>query len=221
MSTINLTHPQNAKSSSSLMSVVTRVGSAMLEGAIPFAVYMLVKSTLHTSDIMALSIGTLVPAALSGIRFARSRSVDITSLIIIVSMVGSIIAALIGGSPQLLLIRESVIGALLGIALLISLLWSRPLFFYMMRQFRAGHDKEKLAAFNTLWSQPALLKVCRIVTIVWGLGCLGEFALRVAFVLTLSIPLVLALSSLVLPAIYGLMLLWTLWYVRHSQQRAR
>jgi len=216
--TIKLTNQQTKTSSFSVKQLAARLAPMMLEGSIPFAMYMIVKSTFNTSDVVALSVGTLVPVALSVFRFARNRRVDMMSLIILLSLVASIAAALIGGSPQLLLIRESAFGALFGMAFLVSLFLRRPLFFYLVRHFRAGNDAEKIAAFDMQWNQPRFRKGCRIATVVWGLGCLGEFALRVAFVYTLSVPLVLAISAIAFPVIYIAMAVWTLWYMRRMQR---
>jgi hypothetical protein len=202
---------------SSLMPLVKRFVPTIIEGSIPFATYMLVKSTFHTSDIIALSIGAVIPAVFSVVRFTRSRTIDIVSVLIMLGLVGSIIAALIGGSPQLLLIRESAVGAIMGLAFLVSLVFERPLFFYLARHFRAGNDPEKVAAFAKQWERPALRRAYRIITAVWGIGSLGEFALRIVLVFTLSIPLVLAISAIAFPLIYTLMGLWTMHYVRKAR----
>ena len=216
--TVKLTNQQTKTSSFSVKQLAARLVPTVIEGSIPFAVYMIVKATFNTSDVVALSIGTLVPVALSVFRFARNRRVDMMSLIIMLGLVASITAALIGGSPQLLLIRESAFGALFGMAFLISLFLRRPMFFYLMRHFRAGNDTGKIAAFDMQWNQLRFRKGCRIATVVWGLGCLGEFALRITFVYTLSVPMVLALSAIVFPAIYLTLAVWTLWYMRHMQR---
>ena len=216
--TVKLVNQQSTVTASSMKSLATRMVPMLLEGSIPFAVYMTVKATFNTSDVVALSIGTLVPVALSIFHFARNRRVDIMSLMIMLGLVASIVAALLGGSPQILLIRESAFGALFGLAFLGSLFMRHPLFFYLMRHFRCGNDAEKIAAFSMQWNQPKFRNACRIVTFVMGLGCLGEFALRVFFVLTMSVPMVLALSTVVFPAIYITMAVWTLWYMRRMQR---
>jgi len=218
-STVKLVNQSATSSTASAMkSLATHMVPMLLEGSIPFAVYMIVKSTFNTSDVVALSIGTLVPVALSIFHFARNRRVDSMSLMIMLGLVASIVAALLGGSPQILLIRESAFGALFGLAFLGSLFMRHPLFFYLMRHFRCGNDGEKIAAFTRQWNQPEFRNACRIVTVVMGLGSLGEFALRVFFVLTMSVPMVLALSTVVFPAIYITMAVWTLWYMRHIQR---
>ena len=216
--TVKLGNQQPGVTASSMKSLATRMVPMLLEGSIPFAVYMTVKATFNTSDVVALSIGTLVPVALSIFHFARNRRVDIMSLMIMLGLIASIVAALLGGSTQILLIRESAFGALFGLAFLGSLFMGHPLFFYLMRHFRCGNDAEKIAAFSLQWNQPKFRNACRIVTVVMGLGCLGEFALRVFFVLTMSVPMVLALSTVVFPAIYVTMAVWTLWYMRRMQR---
>ena len=217
--TVKLVNQRSATPSSvSMKNLVARMVPMLLEGSIPFAVYMIVKGTFNTSDVVALSIGTLVPAALSIFHFVRNRRVDIMSLMIMLGLVASIIAAVLGGSPQILLIRESAFGALFGLAFLLSLFMHHPLFFYLMRHFRCGNDAKKIAIFSAQWNQPRFRNACRLVTVVMGLGSLGEFALRVFFVLTMSVPMVLALSTVVFPAIYLTMAVWTLWYMRHIQR---
>ncbi|MEO8972918.1 MAG: VC0807 family protein [Ktedonobacteraceae bacterium] len=213
--TVKLANPQST--ASSMKSLATRMVPMLLEGSIPFAVYMTVKATFNTSDVVALSIGTLVPVALGAFRFARNRRVDIMNLLIMLGLVASIVAAVLGGSPQILLIRESAFGALFGLAFLVSLFLHHPLFFYLMRHFRCGNDAEKIAIFSRQWNQPKFRNACRLVTAVMGLGCLGEFALRVFFVLTMPVPMVLALSTVVFPAIYLTMAVWTMWYMRRVQ----
>jgi hypothetical protein len=212
--TLKLTRPQPATSSFSLKSTAKQMAITMLEGSLPFAAYMALKATLHTSDIIALSIGALIPAAFSVVRLVRNRRVDITSMIILLSIAASILAVAVGGSPQILLIRESAFGAVFGLVLLASLAFPRPLFFYMMRQMRAGNDSAKIAAFNEQWGSATMMRSHRIVTTVWGIGCLAEFALRVFFVFTLPVPVVLALSGIVFPVIYFGMFAWTVWYMR-------
>ena len=74
---------------------------------------------------------------------------------------------------------------------LTSLVWPRPLMFYIGRQFSVGEDPAKIAEFNALWQHPRARHTLRVMTLVWAIGWIGEFALRIAMVLRLSIPEVL------------------------------
>lgn len=124
-----------------------------------------------------------------------------------------------GGSPKLLLIRESFVSALIGLAFLISLALPRPLLFYISRQFATGGDPARIATFNQGWRLPTMRRGMRLMTLVWGVGTLGEFALRVVLVLTLTIPQVLAISGVLFPCIYGALLAWSFTYGRRLRQR--
>ena len=139
--------------------------------------------------------------------------------LVLVGIVVSILATLLGGDPKLLLIRESFITGALGMVCLTSLVWSRPLMFYIGRQFSAGEDPAKIAEFNALWQYPVARHTFRVMTIVWAIGWIGEFALRVAMVWTLSIPEVLVISPFVFNGITIGLIAWTLAYGRRQRQR--
>ena len=59
-----------------------------------------------------------------------------------------------------------------------------------------------------------------MLTIMWAFGWIGEFALRVVRVETLSIPHVLAVPPLVFSAFPVGLFVGTFSYVRHQRQRA-
>ena len=92
--------------------------------------------------------------------------------------------------------------------------------FYIGRQFSTGDDPAKVEAFNALWQYPGARRTFRVLTIVWAVGWMGEFALRVVLVETLSIPQVLVVSPIVFNGITIGMIAWTLAYVRRRRARA-
>jgi hypothetical protein len=57
------------------------------------------------------------------------------------------------------------------------------------------------------------------MTLVWALGWMGEFALRVLMVWKLSIPEVLAMSPFVFNGITIGLIAWTIAYTRRQRQR--
>jgi len=67
-----------------------------------------------------------------------------------------------------------------------------------------ANDPKKSEGFATLWQYSHFRHVICGGTIFWGLLLVGEFVLRVVMVLTLSIPIVLAVSPIVFNAfIFG------------------
>jgi hypothetical protein len=91
--------------------------------------------------------------------------------------------------------------------------------FFVGRQFSAGEDAAKLAEFNALWQYPRARHTFRVMTIVWAIGWIGEFALRVVMVETLSIPQVLAISPFVFNGLTLGLIAWTIAYARRQRQR--
>jgi hypothetical protein len=191
----------------------------LIDALCPLLVYQLLKQRTSASDTVALSVGALFPAANNIWTIIRKRHLDVVGVLVLVGIVGSLLAVLVGGSPRLLLIRESFISALIGLAFLISLALPRPLLFYVSRQFATGGDPARVAAFNQGWRSPTMRHGMRLMTLVWGVGTLGEFTLRVVLVLTLTVPQVLAISGVLFPAIYGALLAWSFAYGRRMRQR--
>ncbi len=67
---------------------------------------------------------------------------------------------------------------------------------------------------------PGARRLFRVLTIVWGLGWIGEFCLRVVMVWTLSIPQVLVISPFVFNGIFLGLITWNFAYVSRQRRRA-
>ncbi len=168
--------------------------SLLLNIAIPLALYFLVKRYVTSSEIVALSVASLFPLVDSIFSVVRHRSLDILAIVALLGTGTGIVGALLGGSADLILIRESFFTGALGLACFVSLLLPRPLMFYFGRHFMAGRDPVRLAQFNARWQHPYARFVHRLITIVWGCAFVGEFLIRVLLVVTLPHVLVLAIS---------------------------
>ena len=193
--------------------------SILIAGIFPFIIYQLLKSSTSVSDIEALALSA-VPAIIYGIvSIVRQRQLDLIAGFTLVGIAVTMIAAFIGGDPRLFLIRESFLTVALGIASLVSLLFKRPLWFYIFRYFVSGNDPERAAAFDANWQYALFRSYIRIVTIVWGVAYLGEFILRVILVYHLSIPQFLAISPFVFYGITIGVIAFTIAYGNRTRRR--
>lgn len=188
--------------------------SIVLNAVVPVVLYSLSKHYLAASEVVALSIAAIFPAVDSGWGVIRRRRLDVIALIALLSIAVSIVGVALGGSPKILLIRESFFTGALGLACFLSLLLPRPLMFYFGRQFMAGDDPVRIERFNAQWRKPAVRRLHRLITIVWGAAFGGEFILRVVLVLTLPPVVVLAVTPFVTGAVVALTIAWTFAYVR-------
>lgn len=190
-----------------------------LNATIPAALYLFAKHFISPAELTALLWATSFPLLKSAYGLIRRRELDPVALLILLGLVASVIAVLIGGDPHLLLIRESFFTGTFGLACLISLILPRPIMFYFGRYFMAGRDPQKRDTFNARWQDPTVRRAHRLVTVTWGLVYVGEFVLRVALVYNLSAPPVLAVSPFSTGLVTAGTIVWTFWYAHRVRNR--
>jgi hypothetical protein len=193
MSTVSQT-----TSSTKNINLRTLLISIALNAGIPFLLYRFALRYLSASEVVALSVAALFPAIHSIVGIVRHRRVDIIAVLVFAGLLVSIVLGSLTDNPKILLMRESFITGTLGVMCFVSLLFPKPLMFYFGRQFTAGNDPVKVAAFNATWQYPHARFVHRLITVVWGVAFVGEFLLRVLLVYTLPAATVLAVAPKVL-----------------------
>jgi len=130
-------------------------------------------------------------------------------VIVLLGICAGAIAILAGGSPRLLLMRESFFTALFGLACFGSLLLPRPMMFYFGRYFMAGRDPARRRRYEAGWALPEVRFASRLVTVVWGSVYLGEFATRVTLIFLVPVGWVLVISPLLLGSVTLVTIVWT------------
>ncbi len=207
---------QKAKRISTILGIVY---SIVINAVFPFLIYTLLKNYTQLSDFWALVISSIPPIIDSLVSVIRKGRIDLIAGVVLLGIAVSIILIFLGGSPRLLLIRESFFTAAFGLAYLVSFLFPRPLGFYFARHFVTGNVPEKVAWFNSLWQYPGFRSSMRLSTLVWGLGFVLEAVVRIFLVFTLPIAQFLLISPFVFYGILGGIMLWTVLYSRAGQRR--
>ncbi|SOE71758.1 hypothetical protein SAMN05446635_4183 [Burkholderia sp. OK233] len=174
----------------------------------------------HLGETGALIASAVPPIVWSLIELVRFRRVDALSIMVVAGIVLSVAAMALGGSPRMLLLRESLVSGAVGVVFLLSLPMRRPLIFYLARATVAREMEGGAERFETLWRErPALVSAMRLMTLVWGVGLTGETALRAWMALTWPIERFLMVSPFIGYGIYGALTLWTLWYRKSMRSR--
>ncbi|RAS24294.1 VC0807 family protein [Paraburkholderia bryophila] len=169
----------------------------------------------------ALIASAVPPILWSLIELVRFRRVDALSVIVVAGIVLSIGAMALGGSPRMLLLRESLVSGAIGVAFLLSLPMRRPLIFYLARASVAREMEGGAARFEALMQErPGLPAALRMMTLVWGVGLTGETALRSWMALTWPIERFLVVSPFIGYGIYGALTAWTVWYRKSLRKRS-
>jgi len=175
----------------------------------------------HLGETGALIASAVPPIVWSLIELARFRRIDALSVMVVAGIVLSVAAMALGGSPRVLLLRESLVSGAVGVVFLLSLPMRRPLIFYLTRATVAREMEGGAAHFEALWRErPALATSMRLMTLVWGIGLTAETALRSWMALTWPIERFLVVSPFIGYGIYGGLALWTLWYRKTLSNRA-
>jgi hypothetical protein len=171
--------------------------SLLLNIAGTIIIYNLLIPHFPPASIVPLLVASLVPVLGNIISVLRHRRLDIFGIMMLIGLAVSGISILLGGGPQLLLIRESFVSGAVGLALLVSMVLPRSLGYYFARQFLTANDPRRMTEFQLLCQMPFFRTFLQGGTVFWGILMLGEFIVRVVLVFTLPVVLVLAIAPIV------------------------
>lgn len=174
----------------------------------------------HVGRIGALYASAVPPLVWSLFEFAKSRRVDALSALVLLGIALSIVFMALGGSPRILLVRESLVSGVIGIAFLFSLLLARPLVFYLARATIAREQESGMQRFETFWRERAPIRAAiRLMTLVWGIGLSGETLLRCWLAWHWPIERSLIVLPVLGYSVYGVLMSWTLWFRGRLRER--
>lgn len=193
----------------------------VVAGVMPVVGYALLRPHV-SSDTVALAAVMVFPVGeilYERKRHGRFEPIGIISLIGITA--GLIGAVAMHGDAFLLKVRDSIVTGLFGVVCLVSLPAPRPAMFYLGRAFATGGDPAKTAQFELMWQVDGVSSRFRIVTLVWGIGLVGEAAVRITLAVVLSTGVFLAVSQVAAGVILGGLLWWSVRYSRGQEAHVR
>jgi hypothetical protein len=189
----------------------------LFAGVLPFVAYQVARPHV-SSDAVGLLIAAVFPAADALVRAVRERQLDVIAIFVLLAIgLGVVGSVLFHGNALPLKVREVPLTGGLGIACLVSLLVRRPLIFTLGRGIVVGGDVAKAKDYNSLRDDPDAQRLFRRLTMMWGLGLLGEGVLRVSLALLLSTSTFLAVS----PPLSGACYVGLFWATAMRVRRAR
>ncbi len=172
------------------------LSSIVIDVLVPIALYYVLRSA-GASVYLALLLGASVPALRTLASLIVSRTVDRLGAFMLTTMLAGVGVSLIAGSPRFLLAKEAWVTAVTGAWFLISARGRRPLAFLFARSLLEGRRVFTNQSWDELWER--FHRTFRISSVIWGVGMLGDAALRVLFAYTLPIDVVPALTAALFP----------------------
>ena len=186
---------------------------------LPWLCYRIALPSMGETEALILSAAP--PVIWSLLLVLCVRRLDVVSLVIIAGILLSLLAMTLGGSPRLLLLRESLITGMVGISLLVSMLLPRPLMYYLAQATTARHSPQEAAQFNLLWERPAFVRTIYVISWVWGTVLVSEALLRAFLAWSIPVDQFLLISPTIAYTVYGVLIVWTFWFVRRVKAAAR
>lgn len=185
--------------------------------ALPSLIYALGKHRLGETG--ALIASSAPPILWAVWEFARRRVVDVISIMVIGGIALSLVAVAMGGTPKLLLLRERLITALVGLTFIGSAAIGRPIIFELARAGMRRNASSELAEFEARRNHPAMRRAMTTMTLVWGFGLVAEAGAAAALVFTLTTQQFLVAGPVFGYSVLGLLSAWTFFYARDRRRR--
>ena len=189
----------------------------------PWFLYHL--SRPHVDEAHAIMISAGAPAVWGLVQFARKRKVDAFSLLSLGGIALSLAILALGGSPKVLLVRESLIAGVTGVVFLVSALLRRPLMFALIRatlqsmpsgkggMARAREEIELYAG------APWFRQLMATMTVGFGVFGIAEMAARMALAFTLPTERFLLVAPIARYVIAGIAVAWMYLYAVPAARR--
>ncbi|MFJ6062704.1 VC0807 family protein [Streptomyces tendae] len=175
------------------------VVSLFLDVAVPVGSYYLLKGAFGTSAVAALGWSSVVPALRTGWGVLRQREVNALPLLILLANLAGVLVGFGTGDARLMLVKDSAITSLVGFALLGSVLLGRPMMTATLKPWLVKGDPGREAAWGRLRRESAAFRRAELrFSAVWGIAFVGECALRIVGVYTLSVDTMVWLGTVVM-----------------------
>jgi hypothetical protein len=201
---------------------------------LPWLVYRLTEP--HVGESHAIMISAGVPLVWSLIEFARNRKIDVISILVLSGIALSLLAIAFGGSPRLLLFRESLVTGAIGLVLLGSAIIRRPLMRVLVTaSSRAFSDPNSdMAAIlpssafagareemEEYAQKPWFLRLMSVMTVIVGLLLIIETAVRAALIFSLPTERVILLIPVIKYSAVGVPMLITFGYIMPAFKKGK
>ncbi len=168
------------------------IQSLLFNAVVPFLVYSIFKP--HVGELHALMLSAASPCIDVMVQWITNRKLDPLGTFMIIALLLGVVLVSLGGNPKWLLIRESLLTGLLGLAAVVSLFLPRPLAYYLIRIADRSKSKDGVSAVAEAWDDCEFRRLARQLTYLWGIGFLVEFGVRTFLVFRLTVPHFLLIS---------------------------
>jgi hypothetical protein len=176
----------------------------LIDVALPVGGYYLLHDGLGLSLWLSLALSGIVPAARTVVAAVAARELNALALLMVVVGVAGIAVGFATGDPRLMIAKESVISSVIGVAIMVSVALRRPLMSAGLRPFLIRGCAARAAAWDRLAACSRRFRRLELLfSAIWGLALLAECAARLVGALTLPVPTMVWLSTVLTAGAIG------------------
>ncbi|KAI8852817.1 hypothetical protein BC829DRAFT_430401 [Chytridium lagenaria] len=183
---------------------------------LPIVLYSVL--TKWFSQVIALAISGIPPFLDALWSLIRSRRLEPIATLVVVSIILSIIVAVVTADARILLAKESLTTVVLGIGFLVSIAMPYNLI-WIYNQMFTRNDAAALAELEVQWVKPGVRRVTDLLCVLWGVGLLLEAVIRVALIFILDINVMAYVSPAILVASLVILIAWTVGYIKYLAKK--
>lgn len=187
----------------------------------PYVTYTVAKPPL--GDVGALMAASLPPIVWAAIELVRRRRIDALSILVVTGIALSLLAFVGGGGGdvRLLQLREQLVAITIGLVFLSSAALGRPLIYQLARARMRRKSAAEARSFDEMQGDSSVRRSMMVMTIVWGVGLVGEAAVSASLIFCITIERYLIVSPIIGYGTAGTLTAWSFWYARRRIKAAR
>ncbi len=210
----------NARPASERSPLQVWLPTIVLNIVLPTATYFVLVQAARMNEVPALLISGIWPLLEMGYTIWRQRHVDEFSVFVLIGIVVGVLTTVFSGSARAVFLKDSITTGLLGLIFLATLLFGRPLTFYLGRRFATDGSKLQRDWWDGLWRYPDFRRVQRTLGAAWGIALFGEAAIRAVLTLTLGTSAMVVVNNVVPYVVIVVMVFVSITVGRRSQAAA-
>ena len=181
-----------------------------IDVGVPLAVFYLLHDAAGASLWLSLALSS-IPAAIRAVAaLAAERRANLLALLMLAVNLAGIVISFLTGDPRAMIAKDSLVSAVIAIAILASVALRRPLMSAGLRPYMTKGNPERTAAWDRLSATSGRFRRLELMfSMIWGLALLAECAARLVGAYTIPVTTmvwlgtVFTLSSIGLAIVIG------------------
>lgn len=178
--------------------LVTALGSIALDAAPPLSIFYVLHA-LGVSDVIAYTVGGIVPLVRLVVDRFRGRPFNIVSGLVLALLVVSVVLALLTHDARAVIARGGVIYLVLALIAAATVPTTKPVMLVLSRRVAVSAHPESAEKFDATFAQPAGLRAMRVLTAAWAVGFLISAIVCVVCAYELPVTAAATVTALVEP----------------------